>query len=373
MENLEVKNSSVIVNRFKDMMTKILKNNKKSKILDDPFDTTIICDVKSGWDERFNIDIGYIQDMKIKNFKPNKIKKHIDELYKNEAFNKDENNEIYALLNYFDNMNEYDDSTINLIKESNPKKYNTDLSSWLLINDWFYNKKVLRWNIDDLIKGYLIQNNKKFFLKDTIKNHMTKIDAIYLSKGELNDVSNTIIMKIDGKDNMDTSPEQFNKDLKQAIFEKFYNIEDYDFMKGFKLIYTLSKTTNDIKTLKILNNMLLSNLGIISKLKSQIGTCIDYVKYCDINNIKLDVDYIQSIINYIPQILDSIYEFKIDNIDEFNEYGSITNRFDDNTNKNIIIKTLKFIKNKILNILNNQVIIYAQKNKLYPLDKKWLP
>jgi hypothetical protein len=237
MENLEVKNSSVIVNRFKDMMSKILKNNKKSKILDDPFDTTIICDVKSGWDERFNIDIGYIQDMKIKNFKPNKIKKYIDKLYKDEAFNKDENNEIYALLNYFDNMNEYDESTIDLIKESNSKKYNTDLSSWLLINDWFYERKVLRWNIDDLIKGYLIQNNKKFFLKDTIKNHMTKIDAIYLSKGELNDVSNTIIMKIDGKDNMDTSPEQFNKDLKQAIFEKFYSIEDYDFMKGFKLIF----------------------------------------------------------------------------------------------------------------------------------------
>ena len=72
-------------------------------------------------------------------------------------------------------------------------------------------------------------------------------------------------------------------------------------------------------------------------------------------------------------MLDQIYEFRITDFELFNEVHSLFLEYDEKTKPEIISETLSLIKTQLLYILNKQTVLYAQENKLYPLNKSFLP
>ena len=370
MEEVYEKDKNIITKRFQEIVKNVLNNNKKEK--KDYENQFIFGDIKIGIDDRINIDIGKIKDMKIIGFNQKKIISNLDKLKNKNIINDDEYNLIRSLV---ENINEpllLDEKDLYLLKQSNIKKYKESLTKWLIIKNKIRDLEILRWKPSDIINGYLMHNNKKFLLKDCFNNGMVKIDLIYFSGGSYMDVSNTMFFNIDNKPNMSSDIKDFQIGIKEAIFDKFY-FEHYDFFKGFKLIYSLSKTKRDIKSLKKINDMLLSNLGIVSKIKSQINTCIDVLKFYKLSNSKYEFSIIKSLVNNIPQTLDMIYEFKILDFDLFNDFSRLFHDFDNKTDPEIIIDTLKLIKGQLLSILNIETTKYSQKNKFYPLNKSYLP
>jgi hypothetical protein len=371
MELIFENDKKIIVSRLQEIIKNILDKNKKK----DSLDQYIIGDIKLGLDIRLDDAISYlgeIKNMKIKNMNEKKLLNEITKLNKLDIIDFESYNKFIGNIKNIKDMPQFDDNDKELIVQSNPKLYTPELTNWLNIKDKLRNYNVLRWKSQDILNGYLDFNNKKFKLIDCLENGMIKFDLIYWSGGQYNDVSNTMFITINNKLNMSDDKEDFQEGIKEAIFDKFYNIE-YDFFKGFKLIYSLSKTTNDIKTLKILNTMLLSNLGIVGKLKSQIGTCIDVLKYYKNSNASYSISTMSFLVKNINQTLDMIFEFKITDFDLFLRIENVFINFNNKTDPDIIIDTLKIIKTELQTILNKQTVEYANENKLYPLNKNYLP
>ena len=371
MELIFENDKKIIVSRLQEIIKNILDKNKKK----DSTDQYIIGDIKLGLDIRLDDAISYlgeIKNMKIKNMNEKKLLNEITKLNKLDIIDFESYNKFIGNIKNIKDMPQFDDNDKELIVQSNPKLYTPELTNWLNIKDKLRNYNVLRWKSQDILNGYLDFNNKKFKLIDCLENGMIKFDLIYWSGGQYNDVSNTMFITINNKLNMSDDKEDFQEGIKEAIFDKFYNIE-YDFFKGFKLIYSLSKTTNDIKTLKILNTMLLSNLGIVGKLKSQIGTCIDVLKYYKNSNASYSISTMSFLVKNINQTLDMIFEFKITDFDLFLRIENVFINFNNKTDPDIIIDTLKIIKTELQTILNKQTVEYANENKLYPLNKNYLP
>ncbi len=368
MEKVYEKDKNIIVKRFQEIIKNVLNGNKK----EDYENQFSFGDIKIGIDDRINIDIGKIKDMKIIGFNQKKIILDLDKLKNKNIINDSKYNSIRSLIENINQPLLLDEKDLYLLKQSNIKKYKDSLTNWLKIKNEIRDLQILRWKPSDIINGYLIHNNKKFLLKDCFNNGMVKIDLIYYSSGSYMDVSNTMFFNIDNKPNMSSDIKDFQDGIKDAIFDKFYFLY-YDFFKGFKLIYSLSRTKRDIKSLKKINDMLLSNLGIVSKLKSQINTCIDILKFYKLSNAKYEISVIRSVVDNIPQVLDMIYEFKILDFDLFNDFTRLFYDFDNKTDPEIVIDTLKLIKGQLLSILNIETTKYSIKHKFYPLDKKYLP
>ena len=235
MEYIQENNASVIVNRLKEMV---------KDILNDKEDTRIIGDIKCGVDNRFMIDIGSIHNMKIINYNSKKILSSFQKLYNDNLLDIKKLEQLKAQINAIDNDMPLDlsEDEIKVIKESNPKKYNTNITRFLILQDALRKYQIIRWKPQDLIKGYIQFNNKKFLLEDCILDGMTKFDLIYILLGKYMEVSNTMFFTIKKGSktykNMDDDPQIFKDGLKNDIIDRFYNL-NYNFYKGFKRIYSL--------------------------------------------------------------------------------------------------------------------------------------
>lgn len=369
MEYVREDDPDKIVNRLKNIIKNILFSNEKLG------SNLIIADIKCGVDIRINklIDnIGYIKDMKVIGFDEKKVLKILDELYKLHILTFEEYTLIQGSITNINVSYQEDPYKKKLMILSNPKKYNVKLSNWLYIYEKIYNKLVLRWLPQDIINGYLNANSKKFMLVDCIKNGMTKIDLIYPIGGRYNELSNLFYFNIQGKMNYSDDNKDFITSIKDAIFKRFYNNREPDLFKGFKLIYSLLKMQNDIKTLLILNKLLLSNIGFLNKQKTLISTAINAVDFHIESNTYVDTDLLRSVLLDLPSNLDMIYEFKVEDTQFYVNLNRVlkdVKEEDTTTIQNI----LKLTKAKLLRTINEETSNYAEKNKLYPLSVKWLP
>jgi len=375
MEYIQENNTNIIVSRLQDIIKDILKDNAKGDNL------YIIGDIKSGLDDRFDIDIGYIKNMKLVGFNQKNIIKQIDKI--KYLLDIKEYEIITSLVMYYDADNiEITDFERNLIKQSNPKLYNSVLSRWLAIFNFFYDKRVIRWKPVDILRGYVEWNNKKFYLKDTIKNGMTKYDLIYQDTGKYMEVSNTMFFNIGGKLNMSDDPKNLIKDLQNMVFKKLYDIKDLNFLKAFKLSYSICKLTGNIKYMNVINKLLIGDFGKLGKVISELKSCKDVLKLYKLSNIKdayiinITYDIIFDIIQNINTVLDSTILFKIKNLSLFNDITNIIIDIQDNKSIidiDIIIDAINMAVNQLQYILNVEVVIYADKNGLYPMNKNFLP
>jgi len=369
LEMVQENNPKIIVKRLQEMIKQILIENNEAKF---EYDKYIIGDIKCGIDERFNINIGYIKDYKLYNFKPNLLFKEFDKLYKENAISQLDlenfNSRISFIYEPYD-LNKYE---YHLIKASSPK-YKEFISKYYSLKLFLYDKMVLRWSVKNILDGYIKQNNKLFKLENAIQKGMTKFDLIYVELGKYQEVSNTMFFKINNKLNLSDDKEHLINDLKQTVMEKLYYIDKLDILKVFKLCYSMCKLTNDDVNLKKISMLLLSDLGILGKLKGDVNRYIDVLKYAPQSKVKVSIEMIRDIVASIVPSLSNIYQFEIKSINIFEELINVFYEFDEKTKVGIISETLDIVKTQLLDISNVETIKYAVYHKLYPINKKFVP
>jgi len=371
MEYVHESDPNLIVKRLQQIVYDIEYNNKNSKTLIEEKRFYTIGDIKCGIDDRFDIDLGYVKNMKIMNYDPKKIIKQIDALKKYMSVQDYEI--IVSKLLHEDDSIDHESSKLKI-----SPKYTPAISQWLDVNEWFYNKKIIRWTPDDILKGHVMHNDKKFHLKDSIKNGMCKIDMIYNNVGTYMEVSNLFIFTINGKMNLDDDKTKLIEDVKNAIFEKFfaYNI---NVLKGFKLCYTLCKLEGYDKYMIMINKLLVGDFGKIGKIMSELATCSDILKYTDIKNINTVLfDVIENTIFSIDYIISSLTMFDLSDITSvitriIDIYHSIdTAKRITEERIELIKSTLDALKKTLMEWLNKNMIEYTLNNDLLPINKKFL-
>jgi len=371
MEYVHESDPNLIVKRLQQIVYDIEYNNKNSKTLIEEKRFYTIGDIKCGIDDRFDIDLGYVKNMKIMNYDPKKIIKQIDALKKYMSVQDYEI--IVSKLLHEDDSIDHESSKLKI-----SPKYTPAISQWLDVNEWFYNKKIIRWTPDDILKGHVMHNDKKFHLKDSIKNGMCKFDMIYNNVGTYMEVSNLFIFTINGKMNLDDDKTKLIEDVKNAIFEKFfaYNI---NVLKGFKLCYTLCKLEGYDKYMIMINKLLVGDFGKIGKIMSELATCSDILKYTDIKNINTVLfDVIENTIFSIDYIISSLTMFDLSDITSvitriIDIYHSIdTAKRITEERIELIKSTLDALKKTLMEWLNKNMIEYTLNNDLLPINKKFL-
>jgi hypothetical protein len=372
MEYIQESNASVIVQRLQEMVKNILNEKDKD-------DIRIIGDIKCGIDYRFMIDIGKIHNMKIINYNSKKIISLFQKLYASKLLDikqlEDLKARIYAIDT--DTPINISEDELKVIAQSNPKKYNTNITQFLRLQDELRKFQIIRWTPKDILAGSIQFNNKKFLLEDCILDGMTKFDLIYILLGKYMEVSNTMFFTIKKGlrtyKNMDDDPQVFKDGLKDDIIDRFYNY-NYNFYKGFKRIYSLCKVDNNMKYMKVIYKLLQSDLGKVAKLISELKSCQSAVEYYKASNKTYNIKIIINIIRSITENLNNIYDFKITNIDIFASIDDLFVDFQDKKIDDIIlIDTLQIAIDALMITLNKYTSDFAIKLKLYPLQDFMLP
>jgi hypothetical protein len=371
MEYVHESDPNLIVKRLQQIVYDIEYNNKNNKTLIEEKRFYTIGDIKCGIDDRFDIDLGYVKNMKIMNYDPKKIIKQIDALKK--YMSVQEYEIIVSKLLHEDDSIDHESSKLKI-----SPKYTPAISQWLDVNEWFYNKKIIRWTPDDILKGHVMHNDKKFHLKDSIKNGMCKIDMIYNNVGTYMEVSNLFIFTINGKMNLDDDKTKLIEDVKNAIFEKFFAYK-INVLKGFKLCYTLCKLEGYDKYMIMINKLLVGDFGKIGKIMSELATCSDILKYTDIKNINTVLfDVIDNTIYSIDYIISSLTMFDLSDITSvmtriIEIYQSIdTTKRVTEERVELVKSTTDALKKTLMEWLNKNMIEYTLNNDLLPINKKFL-
>jgi hypothetical protein len=143
-----------------------------------------------------------------------------------------------------------------------------------------HNKRVLRWSINDLIDGVHVQNNKEFYIEESITDEtIIKMDIIIWTNVRW--VAIEILYHVGWKrcfPEIDKCPAQFyyrlgdyNAQLVQEI-RKFSSAENYNPIKVIKRSFTLARIQG--KCIKVYIPFLNSPVGALSKLSSDIETLL---------------------------------------------------------------------------------------------------
>ena len=140
-----------IATKFKQMAKRIIENKQH----------IYLGDFKAGYDDRYYVDIGKVDNNEIVYYNPDKIKERLYELKKDDLLTK----------------KEYDELLAKVVK--NPK-----LQQYFDLDSQIKKKYVVRWKIDEMVKGEkTLHLGKEITLEDALaQQSIVKIDIwIYLN------------------------------------------------------------------------------------------------------------------------------------------------------------------------------------------------
>lgn len=180
-----------------------------------------------------------------------------------------------------------------ILKNNFPvKNFKNDLN----IENVLRKRFILRWNLNDLKKGYLKQNNKIFYLKDEIKykNSQLKVDILLPVTDKYMEITNFYLLKVKNKkgkiDDMtyeseliDSLKEQIT-DLISADEPKYYKISKrlWTMTRSF---YKNNKSHILLKRLRNLTKLLNNRIGVIYQIKAESETLLLLYEKMNISNI----------------------------------------------------------------------------------------
>lgn len=294
-------------------------------------------EVKCGLDDRFDI-INNVTQQNLDNF----LRKSINIL----------------------SMKDYDDlkqlNTIN--SKLNMEKINNILREYYII----------RWSSDEILLGWKVKQNKKFYLKDCIDTKSPiNIEVIAIVDNKFTDLSNFYVVmfhdKITDTDYVVNFPQSYLTDgkkfviegLKQGINKVFFSIIGEDIFKGVKRIYSLSRLTDDKKLFNNISPIISSDLAQLSQIKSEIATLNEILDFTTNLPWKIFFNQIDSLkwkIGGNTMLTESEIDSLIDAIDSI-----LSNKHD----IDFIKRTLSEAKQFLLDIVNDETKKILKKIGLY--------
>lgn len=240
-------------------------------------------------------------------------------------------------LSYADMFKEIQ-KKIKIIKDS-PNIYLIDFKSG------FLDGQPLRWNYDDIAKGYKYIDGRKINFIDTLtQNSIIKIDIIYYYKKKFIQISINYYFNIRG--NKTFKKKSLDDIIKNMIFDSRKNREK-DLYKSIKILYYYYKLKNDKKNIEKLLELFNSDIGKKNKYINSLKFLILLLKNKERPKKNIIIEEIQN----IRRKLKKYYDLKqINNLNKFSIKKIVE----------IIEEEINFLKNKI----NDETIEYIKRNNI---------
>ena len=155
--------------------------------------------------------------------------------------------------------------------------------------------KPLFWSVDDVIKGFVIHDNKKYMMTDIFDEYsVIKLDVSAYIDGVFVPFSNVFEFK---KGNKGINQEKTTIDDVDSLskdIKKFYDNKNY--MKVLKRLFIISLTTKNKKLGEKLISIFQSDVGKIYQVKSYLESLKDVLeKYHDKDTLQKAQDEMQSL------------------------------------------------------------------------------
>lgn len=247
------------------------------------------------------------------------------------------------------------------------------LSKKLTIDTFLQMKKeirfhIVRWTPEEVVKGVVVLRNKKTMtLKEAFtSNSIIKLDVVAYINGRFTDFSNIYILNYSGKpiNNVDISDE--DSSIKQDLM---YFLSSDSYYKAFKRLFSLVRKEQNPILIQKLTAMFNSDLGRLYLLKTDIETLIFLLdNFKHISSDKLNYE-----LNQFRVRLGTIYSIgKIGSDTQLNMLVKLTQLPNTPAGKDKLKSQLELLAEKYKKVLNNETLIYAQANGLFPIPKKYM-
>lgn len=251
-------------------------------------------DFKSGTNPYYDVDIGTIKDGNVVGLNKDMVYNFIKSRKFDDAFEK---NKILSLFN---------------------SNRSFEMPSWFKLYNFLHDYQVLRWNQEEILRGYKEVNGQKMYLQNTIqdKKALTKIDTIQFIKS-LNrwvEVTNYFDVVNNGQE---FKSEKYVETLKLNLMKYYY---ERNWFKMAKRMLAYSLAMKDNKTSNQLYKIVHSGAGILYQQYSELKA-IEYL----MKHYKVPLHEFQDQLQAIKMRLGNVYEFDFDEheIDKYLDQGDI--------------------------------------------------
>jgi hypothetical protein len=284
-------------------------------------------DFKSGINPYYDVDIGTIKNGKVVGFNKDMVYNFI----KSRSF--DNTLEKKRILSLFDKNKAF------------------EMPSWFELYNFLHQYQVLRWNQEELLRGYKIVDGKKIYLQNTIqdKKALTKIDTIQFIKS-LNrwvEITNYFDVVNNGKE---FKSEKYIETLKLNLMKYYYERNWFKFTKRL-LAYSLAM--NETATSNKLFSIVHSGLGIMYQQYSELKA-IEYL----MKHYHKPLHEFQDQLQAIKMRLGNVYEFDFDE-----------KEIDDDLDRGDIDAVIE----KLYPRFNDYTYRQLKKLEILPLNHKYIP
>ena len=315
-------------NKIADKLQTIAKNIKKTP-------NTYLGDFKAGIDYRYFIDIGKLDEKKILDYNPSKIRSELKNKHSKGDFSDKEYEELMELV-----------------------KDNPNLAEFEELHDKIRSMYIIRWNLEELIKGYKFIKKKKFYLKDVLSHPtIVKIDLWAAPQGKFTEITNFFVLSYlddNGKQHpinieLDDRIQSLLKDIK-----KYSAAEHRKSLKYAKRLWVLTQIKNNKDYLDKLFPLFSSSAGILNQISSEIET----LTFMFERLTKLPLQIMINQIDGFKSRINSIYDIELDEKRIYSIIDNILSNYKknkDNIDRKFVIKSLA----EIDEIFSNKVEVFT--------------
>lgn len=245
-------------------------------------DNILFVEFKAGYDERFNIYTGVLDEMGgFVDFYPFMIKRDLINLY-NAGLLKDETmHKLLSLLR--------EDSSINEILE---------------FNEILRNLRVVRWTSEDVLKGYkMLPGNYKLYLDVALtQGSIVKLDTIAYVDERYTELTNfLLISQTDKYGNKKILSEELGN-YQQSLLSDVHKYYDKNTLKAVKRYWMYLAYKNKICDLSAFKELFSSKIALYSQISSDIEVAIMLLK----SNLNYKPDLLFRSLGNRLQLLDDV-------------------------------------------------------------------
>ena len=281
-----------------DLFEEVIETNNKNEAL-----THIVKRFQEIFKKIKNSDFIYLIDFKCG-------------VYKNAYFDKYNNlNEFLIYLNKI-----YQKNLINVTEYKKALK----LKNKDDIREFARSLYIIRWNIDDVLKGYKTLNNgdKIYLINCVLDNTMIKLDCIlHYNYSIFMEISEIYVFKIKNKKKNLTTSEQIHQGITND-YKKF--MHEGKIYKALKRLFSIYKYKKDLGKSKELIKFFNSNEGLLNKVKNDLEIYVIVLEKIP----KIKINEIHFGLQNLKGQLANIFQFDIRNsyLTEFDDMSKVNNK-----------------------------------------------
>ena len=217
------------------------------------------------------------------------------------------------------------------------------------------NNKGIHWKLDEIIKG---KKGNYLLINSLTQNGYCKYDVIVPYYGRYIEIS--MIYSVISNDGIVGQIPLSIDDFIIQITKSYYELmNEGNYYKAIKRLYSLSRLTKDIETIKKITPLLTSNLGKLTTIKSDLST----IKLMIENGNYPNINYINIEFNKIKEGISTILDVPINYDAVYKTIDYVYSLLRDHKKKEALIELDRIIE-LIYKQLNKETIRYLRKYNL---------